>query len=591
MFFIGATVDINLDLQKRKMALNISIHEPFPFLDLPLELRLIIYKFLLSFDEIYIEKRVRDRDVDPHRSGTWMQHNPINNPLAIMSIPEDQPLLGSPFTHSETHSQHGLTIITCTASVLFIASAINNLVALNITQHSSEFGLDPGVELWPMSMHYLAQGCTFLLAGSLADVLGSRRTFLCGCFLQTVCHMASGLARTGMQFITVRFVSGVAYPMCFVSAMSIHRENLPVGKMRNLAFSCTSASQYIGSGVGIVLSGILSETVGWRWGFHCAAILSLFGFLLSFCRIPQQAEEPKYVPWADLAEGIDWSGTLLASSLMVLLFSALAVITNNVQNIGRSGLFIPLALGWILVVAFLFWQDCWERDSTQHIQNSLWTNCHFLSIGLVIFFVYASSLSTSQLMIFVFQRVQGLSVRQSSFQYLAIPIAAALSSLVTGRFLTRVTANQILVIAISLSSFSPLLMATLSTAWPCWKYAMPALSLNPVAPNSVIPIATMLVAGSFPSETQEFAMGVLCTVAMIGASVGMALTALISNDVSTQQLQKPDQSTSLESPEIWMSGYRTAFLFLLSLNLVGLAVTFGCLRKLGFLGRKLDIDH
>lgn len=63
-------------------------------------------------------------------------------------IPEDQPLLGSPFTHSETHSQHGLTIITCTASVLFIASAINNLVALNITQHSSEFGLDPGVELW-----------------------------------------------------------------------------------------------------------------------------------------------------------------------------------------------------------------------------------------------------------------------------------------------------------------------------------------------------------------------------------------------------------------------------------------------------------
>ncbi|KAI2732782.1 hypothetical protein DTO012A8_10183 [Penicillium roqueforti] len=86
MFFIGATVDINLDLQKRKMALNISIHEPFPFLDLPLELRLIIYKFLLSFDEIYIEKRVRDRDVDPHRSGTWMQHNPINNPLAIMSV-------------------------------------------------------------------------------------------------------------------------------------------------------------------------------------------------------------------------------------------------------------------------------------------------------------------------------------------------------------------------------------------------------------------------------------------------------------------------------------------------------------------------
>lgn len=62
--------------------------------------------------------------------------------------PEDQPLLGSPFTHSETHSQHGLAIIICTASILFIASAVNGLVTLNITQLSSEFGLDPGVELW-----------------------------------------------------------------------------------------------------------------------------------------------------------------------------------------------------------------------------------------------------------------------------------------------------------------------------------------------------------------------------------------------------------------------------------------------------------
>lgn len=173
-------------------------------------------------------------------------------------------------------------------------------------------------------MYYLAQGCTFLLAGSLADVLGSRRTFLYGCFLQTVCHLASGLARAGAQLIAVRFISGIAYPMCFISAMSIHGENFPIGKLRNLAFSCTSASQYIGSWVGIVLSGVLSETTGWRWGFHCAAILSLLGFLLSIWMIPEQPYEPKYIPWTELTEDIEWSGTLLASSLAALLFSALA---------------------------------------------------------------------------------------------------------------------------------------------------------------------------------------------------------------------------------------------------------------------------
>ncbi|KAJ5592821.1 hypothetical protein N7537_009725 [Penicillium hordei] len=492
-----------------------------------------------------------------------------------LRIPEDQPLLGSPSARSDTHS-HGLAIIICTTSVLFIASAVNGLVTLNIIQFSSEFRLDPGVELCtqagfntpssqldrPMSMYYLAQGCTFLLAGSLADILGSRRTFLYGCFLQTVCHLASGLARTGAQLIAARLVSGIAYPMCFISALSIHGENLPIGKLRNLAFSCTSTSQYIGSGIGIVLSGLLSETTGWRWGFHCAAIVSLVGFLLSIWTIPQQPREPKYIPWTELAEDIEWSGTLLASSLTALLFSALAVITNNVANIGRSGLFVPLALGWILLVAFLFWHDCWERDSTQGIRNSFWTNCHFLSIGLVIFFIYASSHSTSQLMVLVFQRAQGLSALQSSWRYVTIPIVGALSTLLTRYCSSRVEANQILVIAIVLSSLSPLLMATLNITWPYWKCAMLAVSLNSVASNSVIPIAIMILAGSIPSETRGLAMGVLCTVAMVGASVGMALTALVSNDASTQLLHTPNQSTSLhDSPEIWMTGYRTAFFF------------------------------
>jgi MFS family permease len=178
-------------------------------------------------------------------------------------------------------------------------------------------------------MYYLAQGCTFLLAGSLADVLGSRRIFLTGCFLQTVCYLGSGLAQTGAQLLALRTVSGVAYPMCFISSMSIHRNHVPTGKLSKLASSCTSGSQYIGSAFGIILSGVLSETIGWRWGFHGAAILNLLAFLLSIWIIPTQTEETKYVTWTEMAEDIDWAGTLLASSLLALLFSALAYVSPS----------------------------------------------------------------------------------------------------------------------------------------------------------------------------------------------------------------------------------------------------------------------
>jgi MFS family permease len=184
-----------------------------------------------------------------------------------------------------------------------------------------------------MSLFFLSQGCTFILAGSLTDALGSRRVFLSGCLLQTVCYLTTGLARNGAQLISSRIVSGLAYSMCFRSSMRIHRENLPHGKLRSLAFSSTTTCQFAGHGVGIILAGILSVTTGWRSGFHYAAVISLCSLLLSIWTIPKHADDTKGIPWKELYEDIDWLGTLLASFLIVLLFFALAYVYRTIPSL------------------------------------------------------------------------------------------------------------------------------------------------------------------------------------------------------------------------------------------------------------------
>ncbi|KAJ5357887.1 hypothetical protein N7541_005045 [Penicillium brevicompactum] len=496
--------------------------------------------------------------------------------------------------------QHGcLTLISCTSLALFLNCAVNGLVTLNISQIASDYDLSPGVELWPMSIYYLAQGCTFLLAGSLTDILGSRRMFLYGCTLQALCHAASGVSKSGVQLITFRALAGVAYPMCFVSAMNIHRNSLPAGRLYDFAVFCAKSSQYIGSAVGMILSGMCSVSTNWRSGFFLAATLSAITLLLSTRAIPRQVA-PQHFSSTKLIENIDWAGTLLASLLMMLLFTALAyvhptpsgyghdlcsakhssnsTITNNVANLSKSGLFIPLALGWLLLIAFLFWQDCWERDNTQGVRDSLWTNTQFMLLGLVVFFIYACSLSTTQLMVLVFQRVQGLSVLPSSWQMLPIPVIGALTSTLTERHLSRVPASRVLVVTALLSSLAPVLMIVLDVNWGYWNCAVYAVSLNSVAASSIIPIAAMMISENFTHEMQGFAMGVVCTIAMIGASVGMALAALISNDVTATQLQIAGDNV-LFNPRAWMNGYRVAFGFLLTLNLAGLIITASCLPK------------
>lgn len=84
---------------------------------------------------------------------------PVHEPALLFSevdhdrqeISENQPLLASVVTQTTDrveHLKYGNIILLCTVVAPFLGCAMNSLVTVNIAQISSEFGLDPGVEIW-----------------------------------------------------------------------------------------------------------------------------------------------------------------------------------------------------------------------------------------------------------------------------------------------------------------------------------------------------------------------------------------------------------------------------------------------------------
>ncbi|KAE8332744.1 hypothetical protein BDV39DRAFT_199740 [Aspergillus sergii] len=125
-------------------------------------------------------------------------------------------------------------------------------------------------------------------------------------------------------------------------------------------------------------------------------------------------------------------------------------------------------------------------------------------------------------------------------------------------------------------------MALVIPAWIYWRCASVAVCLNSIAANSLFTVSNILIAGVFPAETQGLAAGVFNTVSQIGKRFGLAIVALISNQVTDQESQFEDKG----SPEALMVGYRAAFWTLFGMNVASLVVSLFGLRKVGNIGKK-----
>ena len=167
-------------------------------------------------------------------------------------------------------------------------------------------------------MYSLTCGCTLLLLGSIADAVGSRPMYLAGCLFQTAFTLACGLSRTSTQIIVFRGLGGVASSFLLPSAVSIVSETFPDGKRRNMAFALLGGSQPVGFSIGLLIGGLLSNSIGWRWGFYLTSIVSGSIFALAFWTLPQ-VEHRRPNLWAHIKNEIDWIGILIGSTSVGLL--------------------------------------------------------------------------------------------------------------------------------------------------------------------------------------------------------------------------------------------------------------------------------
>lgn len=478
-------------------------------------------------------------------------------------------------------------IISTVASVSLIATMTGGILIVALPTMAKDIGLQDSLLLWPASVSGLSCGCTLLLSGSITDVIGGCKTYLSGALLLTASTIAIGSSKTGLELIVFRAIQGVALSLTLPAAVVLVTSNIPEGTSRNVAFAALGASQPVGFACGIVLGGVLAQTIGWRWGFYIGAILTFIVFVISYFKIPRDPfTNSQSFPevFKRLQTEIDWIGIAILSTSLGMLSYVLSVLSGGDSRFVAP---VPLTLtstAVLLLPVFALYSRRQEQLKRRVvIPPSIWDNRVFTCLCVIIFIMFGIFDVMLFFLTLYFQSVQGLSTINTSVRMLPLAVTGLFTNFLTGWLVKRTRADVLILCSTALSSLGPLLMAIVKPEWSYWSCAFIAAASSPACVDVLFTIANLVITQVFPAETHGLAGGVFNTISYIGNSFALAITAVIASSVTLAQHGK-DESAQ----EMLMDGYRVTFWACFGASMTSLAITIFGLRKIGKVGIKQE---
>jgi EmrB/QacA subfamily drug resistance transporter len=197
--------------------------------------------------------------------------------------------------------------------------------------------------VWVVNAYMLTFGGFLLLGGRLGDLFGQRRMFLAGIALFTVASLACGVAPTQFTLIAARAVQGLGGAVVSAVGLSLIMVMFTEADERTKAMGVYGFVCAGGGSVGVLLGGVLTTLLDWRWIF----LVNLpIGIAVTFlCRALIAPGE------RDTRRTLDWAGATLIT--VALLLAVYAVVNANEAGWTSARTLGMLAAAVVLCGAFV----------------------------------------------------------------------------------------------------------------------------------------------------------------------------------------------------------------------------------------------
>ena len=242
--------------------------------------------------------------------------------------------------------RQGLALVVIASAQLMVvldATIVN--VALPHIQHALGFS-GSGLE-WVVNAYAVTFGGLLLLGGRAGDIFGRRRIFIGGLLLFSAASFLGGFATSQWWLLTARAIQGVGGAVIAPTALSLIQTNFPEGQPRNRAMGVYSAMAGGGGAVGLLLGGVLTTYVSWRWVLFVNVPIGLLVAAAAPRVLAESARRPGRI---DVAGAVTGTGGV---ALLVYGLSKAATGQDGVSHWGDTPVIVSLVASVVLLVAFV----------------------------------------------------------------------------------------------------------------------------------------------------------------------------------------------------------------------------------------------
>jgi EmrB/QacA subfamily drug resistance transporter len=426
--------------------------------------------------------------------------------------------------HRVAHPALALLIIAGAQLMIVLDGTIVNIALPKMGEY---FGKTQTDMTWAINAYTLAFGGLLLLGGRAGDILGRRRMFMVGLGLFTLGSFLGGLSHTFEFLLFGRVIQGVGGAIAAPTALSLITTEFEEGPERTRAFAVFSAVAGGGAALGLLLGGIITEWLSWRWVLFVNVPI---GIVLVIGASVYLTESDR------LTGRFDWLGGILSTFGMASLVYGFISAAKPGYGWRDPVTITAFALAAVLLISFVYLEGhlSYAMMPLRALRNRDRSGAY-----IVMLIIGAAMFGMFFFVTYFVQVVLGFSALKCGLAFLPVAVTIGVAAQFSAKLLPRLGARNLILFGSIVMTGGLVWLATITAHSTYLGHLLPSLIVMAFGIGSIfVPLTTVAVSRVEPHEA-GLASALLNVGQQVGGSIGLSILTTVfatgvANETKTQ---------------------------------------------------------